>query len=75
MEFFALPARMSCPESTGRARMKTQKAASSPLRKTAASGVYETSTPNSIDMLRDGTSFPESCGGRRDIGGLLESVK
>ena len=26
-------------------------------------------------MLRDGTSFPESCGEERDIGSLLEPVK
>ena len=26
-------------------------------------------------MLRDGTSFPESCGEERDIGSVLEPVK
>jgi hypothetical protein len=35
----------------------------------------ETTSSNTIDMLRDGTSFPESCGEGRDIGSLLEPVK
>jgi len=41
----------------------------------AAPGVFETTSSNTIDMLRDGTSFPESCGEGRDIGSLLEPVK
>jgi len=36
---------------------------------------YETTSSNTIDMLRDGTSFPESCGEERDIGTVLETVK
>ena len=36
---------------------------------------YEPLASNSIDMLRDGTSFPESCGEVRDIGSVLETVK
>jgi len=38
-------------------------------------GVFETTSSNTIDMLRDGTSFPESCGEERDIGSVLETVK
>jgi len=41
----------------------------------AALGVFETTSSNTIDMLRDGTSFPESCGEERDIGSVLETVK
>ena len=41
----------------------------------AALGVFETTSSNTIDMLRDGTSFPESCGEERDIGSVLEAVK
>jgi len=41
----------------------------------AASSVFETTSSNTIDMLRDGTSFPESCGEERDIRSVLETVK
>jgi hypothetical protein len=41
----------------------------------AAFGVFETTIPNTIDALRDGTSFPEDCGEERDIGTVLDSVK
>jgi len=34
----------------------------------------EPTTPHSIDALRDGASFPGSCGKGRDIGVVLEIV-
>ncbi|MEN2792522.1 hypothetical protein ABC974_23040 [Sphingomonas oligophenolica] len=40
----------------------------------AASSVFETTSSNTIDMLRDGTSFPESCGEEGDIGSVSEPV-
>jgi hypothetical protein len=55
--------------------MKTQKAARFRCRKQQLLASYEPIAPNSIDMLRDGTSFPESCGEVRDIGSVLETVK
>jgi len=45
------------------------------FRKPQLRASYETTTSNTIDALRDGTSFPESCGEERDIGSVLESVK
>ncbi|WP_353204736.1 hypothetical protein [Sphingomonas sp.] len=41
---------------------------------TAAFGVFETTNPNTIDALRDGTSFPEECGEENHIGSVLEPV-
>lgn len=37
---------------------------------TAAFGVFEATFPNTIDALRDGTSFPEECGEESHIGGV-----
>jgi hypothetical protein len=75
MEFFALPARISCPDSTGRARQRRKKPPVFFFRKQQLQASYETTTPNSIDMLRDGTSFPEICGEMRDIGMVSDTVK
>jgi hypothetical protein len=61
--------------SPGRARLETQKAARSPWGgKRQLQRPCETTTLNPIDMLRDGTSFPESCGEESHIGGVSGRV-
>jgi len=68
MEFFASSTRISgTPE--------TKKAAFHPVVGAAALGVSETMAFYSIETLRDGVSFPESCGERLLIESVLETVK
>jgi hypothetical protein len=85
MEFFALQLVISCPEKTragnfvpGIHRAGTLKRRKKPLvflpGKQQLLASYDPIAPNSIDMLRDGTSFPESCGEGCDIGSVLETV-
>jgi hypothetical protein len=75
MEFFALSARNHARNPPGghASRRKKPRILLSGKRQLWAS--CETTSSNTIDMLRDGTSFPESCGEERDIGSVLEPVK
>jgi hypothetical protein len=58
-------AEISCPDRPGGHARDAKKPHVILSGKQQLVGVYETKIPNTIDALRDGTSFPEDCGERR----------
>jgi len=74
MEFFALQLLIHARNPPGGHAERRKKPRVFLFGKQQLLASYDPAAPNSIDMLRDGTSFPESCGEERDIGSVLETV-